>query len=282
MLRYRVVTALLLIVIFVGGMFVLPASALAAWFGVLIGLGAWEWGALAGLGRGARAGFVLAVMGIGAGLIAALLVNASHAWLRWPLGVVVIFWAASLVSMVTDQGEAAAGRGQYGARAGKVMSGFFVLVPLWLSAMYLFVADIHRPWLLLYAFSLVWAADTFAYFAGHRFGRHKLAPSVSPGKTIEGVAGGLVGAMVLAAIAGVAGWKLSGVPLMAWLALAAVSALVSVLGDLLESKFKRLAGVKDSGNLLPGHGGVCDRVDAMSAGLPVFALGWYYVQRLLA
>lgn len=158
MLRYRVVTALLLIVIFVGGMFVLPAPVLAAWFGVLIGLGAWEWGALAGLGRG---------------------VNASHAWLRWPLGVVLIFWAASLVSMVTDQGEAAAGRGLYGARAGKVMSGFFVLVPLWLSAMYLFVADIHRPWLLLYAFSLVWAADTFAYFTGHRFGRHKLAPSVT-------------------------------------------------------------------------------------------------------
>jgi phosphatidate cytidylyltransferase len=262
-------------------MFVLPAPAVAALFGVLIALGAWEWGALAGLGRGARAGFVFTVMVLGAAMIAVLLSGASPGWLRWPLGLVAIFWAAALVSMVTDQGEAAAGRGLYGSRAGKVMSGLFVLVPLWVATMYLFVVDDHRPWLLLYAFVLVWAADTFAYFAGHRFGRHKLAPSVSPGKTIEGVAGGLVGAMLIAGIAGFAGWKLQGVPLAAWLALAAVSVLISVLGDLLESKFKRLAGVKDSGTLLPGHGGVCDRVDAMSAGLPIFALGWYYVQRLV-
>ena len=163
----------------------------------------------------------------------------------------------------------------------KRIVGWFVLVPLWVSTMYLFVTDAHRPWLLLYAFSLVWAADTFAYFAGHQFGRHKLAPSVSPGKTIEGVAGGLIGAIALATATGIAGWKVEGVALLAWLALAGISVLVSVLGDLLESKFKRLAGVKDSGALLPGHGGVCDRVDAMSAGLPVFALGWYYLQRLV-
>lgn len=281
MLRYRVVTALLLIVIFVGGMFSLPPPAVAAMFGVLIALGAWEWGALAGLGRGGRYVFVLAVMGVGGGAIAFLLGPASAAWLRWPLGLVMIFWAAALVSMLTDQGEAAAGQGLYGSHAGKVISGLFVLVPLWVSTMYLFMADAHRPWLLLYAFSLVWAADTFAYFAGHQFGRHKLAPSVSPGKTIEGVAGGLIGAIALAAAAGIAGWKVEGVALLAWLALAGVSVLVSVLGDLLESKFKRLAGVKDSGTLLPGHGGVCDRVDAMSAGLPVFALGWYYLQRLV-
>jgi len=281
MLSYRIATALALIGIFVGGMFVLPAPALAALFGVLIAIGAWEWSALAGVGRGARIGFVLLVMSLGSALIAGLLTTASYSWLRWPLGLVVVFWAASLVSMVSDEGEAAAGRGMYGSRAGKVLSGVFVLVPLWVSAIYLFVVDASRPWLLLYAFALVWAADTFAYFAGHRFGRHKLAPNVSPGKTIEGVAGGLAGAVVLAGAAGIAGWNLRGVPLVTWLALAAASALVSVQGDLLESKFKRLAGVKDSGNLLPGHGGVCDRVDAMSAGLPIFALGWYYVQRMV-
>jgi len=263
-------------------MFSLPAAGVAVMFGVVVALGAWEWGALAGMASFQRSGFVVAILVVGGSLVMALLESASHAWLRWPLGMAMIFWAAALVSMVGDRDDAPARQGLYVSRAGKAMSGLFVLVPLWISAVYVFVADANRPWLLLYAMSLVWAADTFAYFAGHFFGKHKLAPAVSPGKTIEGVVGGLLGATVVAGIAGVAGWKLSGIPLVAWLSLAAVSALVSVLGDLLESKFKRLAGVKDSGTLLPGHGGVCDRVDALSAGLPVFALGWFYLQRLIA
>jgi phosphatidate cytidylyltransferase len=126
---------------------------------------------------------------------------------------------------------------------------------------------------LLFALALVWAADIGAYFAGRAFGRRKLAPAVSPGKTWEGVAGGVALALVVAAIAGTWLFGLSGPTWAPFLLLCVAVVLVSIVGDLGESLLKRQAGAKDSGTLLPGHGGMLDRIDSLLAALPAMALG---------
>jgi phosphatidate cytidylyltransferase len=142
----------------------------------------------------------------------------------------------------------------------------FALVPVWLA-----LVRLHEqgPQLMLFLLLLVVAADIGAYFAGRALGKHKLAPRVSPGKTWEGVGGGLVAAAMMAAF-GVWWFDMDAVPFMA---LCIVVAIASVVGDLTESMFKRHAGLKDSGNLLPGHGGVLDRVDSVTAAAPVFLIG---------
>jgi len=175
------------------------------------------------------------------------------------------------------------------AGASFLLSALFwaIAAPLWL---WRGVRDVHRPVLaaaglvvivpaalalatlepaeILAVLVLVWIADTAAYFVGRSFGRRKLAPSISPGKTWEGAAGGLGGALIYAVVLG-AFW---GRAWWAYLAIAAVLALLSIIGDLFESAAKRQAGVKDSGTLLPGHGGIMDRIDSATATLPVSAL----------
>lgn len=147
-------------------------------------------------------------------------------------------------------------------RAALAAVGFVVIVPAALALAILQPAEI------LAVLVLVWIADTAAYFVGRSFGRHKLAPSISPGKTWEGAAGGIGGALAYAILLG-AFW---GRAWWAYLAIAAVLAVLSIIGDLFESAAKRQAGVKDSGTLLPGHGGIMDRIDSATATLPVSAL----------
>lgn len=146
------------------------------------------------------------------------------------------------------------------------LTGWAVLIPSGLAML-----DLHAvsPWLLLMLMSLVWVADIGAYFAGRRFGKHKLAPGISPGKTWEGVAGGVLGASVYALIV----WCfVPVVPLTALLLAVWFWVALAVLGDLFESAIKRQAGVKDSGSLLPGHGGLLDRIDALTSTLPLAAM----------
>jgi phosphatidate cytidylyltransferase len=276
MLKQRILTALLLVSLLLGMLFALPAAGVALVFGVVIALGAWEWGGLAGLSSSARVFYAAVVLSLGAVAIAVLLTRAELGWSRWLLGAAALFWLWALLAAIGYRGAA---RGWLAARAGKLVNGLFVLIPAWFAAVYLLLVDGRRPALLLYALLVVWVADTFAYFAGHKWGRHKLAPDISPGKSVEGVAGGFAGSLILAVPAGLLVWHWQGWALLAWLMLAAVTMLVSVLGDLTESLHKRLAGVKDSGSILPGHGGVLDRIDALTSALPVFALGWFYMQR---
>lgn len=153
--------------------------------------------------------------------------------------------------------------------------GAVVLLGFWVAIVQL---QARSPWLLLAAMAVVWIADTAAYFTGRAFGRHKLAPLVSPGKTWEGVAGAVVavGIYVTGCAYALAQAGLVAPPgaatLAAWLLVGIVLTAVSVIGDLFESWLKRAAGVKDSGRLLPGHGGILDRIDALLAALPVAAL----------
>ncbi len=148
-------------------------------------------------------------------------------------------------------------------------AGFVVLVPAGLAILAL------APLQVLVVLVLVWIADTAAYFVGRAWGRRKLAPAISPGKTWEGAAGGLIGALAYAIIG--AFW-FQGIAWAPYLAAAALLAMVSIVGDLFESAAKRQAGVKDSGSLLPGHGGILDRIDSATASLPLAALLWPLVK----
>lgn len=159
-----------------------------------------------------------------------------------------------------------------GARVAKLAAGTFAVVPAWCA---LVLLHAQRPnghiWLFV-ALAIVWAADTGAYFAGRKLGRHKLSPRISPNKTVEGLVGGALAGVAV----GIAGGVLAGAPLAKLPAVALVALVVvvfSVVGDLFESLLKRHAGVKDSGNLIPGHGGLLDRMDSVLAALPVFVMG---------
>jgi phosphatidate cytidylyltransferase len=152
----------------------------------------------------------------------------------------------------------------------KILMGFLVLIPCWAALNYL--RSLHDGiYTLLFLFALIWGADSAAYFVGRKWGKHKLAPQVSPGKSWQGLCGALVCALFIAAIAG---W-LSETPIQLWwrgAVIAVVTVLFSVMGDLFESMIKRQAGVKDSGQLLPGHGGLLDRIDSLTAAAPIFVL----------
>jgi phosphatidate cytidylyltransferase len=155
--------------------------------------------------------------------------------------------------------------------------GMIVILPTWAAMSALYAVT---PWLLLTAMALVWVADISAYFAGRAFGKHKLAPAISPGKTWEGVAGAVVGVLIYGGIvlmfSPLQGKVSLPVPLLVLLLILLTA--VSVMGDLFESLLKRQAGIKDSSNLLPGHGGVLDRIDALTSTLPLAALILHFVR----
>jgi phosphatidate cytidylyltransferase len=151
-----------------------------------------------------------------------------------------------------------------------------MVVPAWVAAWLIHREPSAGPLWTLFVLMLIWVADVSAYFAGRRFGQHKLAPRISPGKTREGVYGALVGT---ALFAGVAGWLIEPVPVghALLIVLATVTVLFSIVGDLFESLIKRQSNLKDSGSLLPGHGGMLDRIDSVLAALPIFVCGRYLI-----
>lgn len=264
MLKVRVLTAAILAPLLVLGILKLPGVYFAVLIGLVVLAGAREWAALSGYpGAGA---------GIGSAAAAGLLMAAAF-YYREPAAetLFALACAAWLAVAVTLLRVRSRGPVRWPAPA-RWLSGAWVLVPAWLAVSMLQDA---APQAALMLFLLIWAADTGAYFAGRRWGRRRLAPAISPGKTLEGVLGA-AGAGVLVCAAFAAYWGLDGA---AWLALTAWSLfviLMSISGDLFESNWKRLASMKDSGGLLPGHGGVLDRIDSITAAAPFFALGWLW------
>ncbi|MBC7161712.1 phosphatidate cytidylyltransferase [Immundisolibacter sp.] len=221
---------------------------------------AWEWAGLCSGLSGARRWLLLATLG--ACLAGSYALPAS--WTAVALAAALAWWALGLrlvlcYPVLPDWIDRPL------AQAAIIL---LALAPAWLALARL--ADGQRP-LLLLCLALVWAADSGAYLVGRRFGKRKLCPQVSPGKTVEGLLGGLVGAVLVGLVAGLA-LGLDGLRLAALVGLVTACAAVSVVGDLAESLFKRRAGVKDSSHLLPGHGGVLDRIDALIAAAPLFAL----------
>jgi phosphatidate cytidylyltransferase len=266
----RLITAAVLIPLTVWVVLALPTAQLGAILAVFVLLGAWEWSALMGLrGRAARALYcaVVALALVGA----AGLVTLPGGVLAL-LAVAALWWAGTLYWL---QRHAAAGSADSdAARAAKGLAGILTLVPAWAALVVVHGGVAGGAYWLLLLLVLIWVADTGAYFAGRRWGRIKLAPRISPGKTREGVYGALAAA-ALVALAGGAALGLTIGQLVGFILIGLVTVAFSVVGDLFESMMKRHRGVKDSGTLFPGHGGVLDRVDSLTAAAPVFLLGLY-------
>lgn len=260
MLRQRIITALALMVVLLGVMLGLPPAYTTALITVLILVGAWEWAGFIGDGGGPiRAVFTLAV--------ATAIASAFLLWLSVDgfvgvtLIVAVTWWFVaflwvSLAPTHVNPWTAA-------------LAGFFALVPCWFALFYL-MRNANGTYWVLFTLALVWAADTGAFFAGRWFGRVPLAPRVSPKKTWEGVLGGIALSGVVAWVAARWIFKVDVVPFV--LMCVAVAAL-SIVGDLTESMLKRAAGLKDSGSLFPGHGGMLDRIDSVTAAAPALVFG---------
>lgn len=267
MLLQRVITAAVLLVALAAALWWLEGVGLYAAFCVVALAAAWEWAAIAGWSAAAdRARYVLlsaALMG------ASWFAARDHGMAPWIWAASTAWWlyAVWLLRDFTPRlGMARFGRFAR-AVAGQLM---IVPVPLALSAA---VEGPGGPAALGLLFAIVWGADIGAYFAGRTWGRSKLAPSISPGKTREGAFGGAVLALAIVLPGAAWGLPLSGAALSAFALLAVIGVIASIHGDLVESAFKRVAGIKDSGCLLPGHGGVLDRVDSLLAVAPLYALG---------
>jgi phosphatidate cytidylyltransferase len=260
-LRDRILTALALAAVIVVVLFWMPATVAVALIAVAFLMGAWEWAGFAGLDSRARRAAYLAAIALAMAL--AWRFTADAAQLTAFLRLVSLWWVAALAWVVLAS--------RRGSRIAAAVAGFPVLVPAAIGLARLVLVEPNGRELLMYLLVLIAAADAGAYFGGRALGRHKLAPHVSPGKTWEGFLAG----MLCSAAAATAGAHLFAQPPWAWVAMCMPVALVSVVGDLIESMFKRHAGLKDSGRLLPGHGGMLDRVDSLTAAGPVFLLGLY-------
>jgi phosphatidate cytidylyltransferase len=258
-LRQRVPTALALLVLVCAVLFAMPPAATLALVLAAFLCGAWEWSAfVAPTRRGVRAAFVAL---IGLGVLVAWQAIGQRTGLVALLAVAAVWWLLALVWVVR-------GPQRIGAPLAAV-AGVAALVPAAVALGWLRLLEPQGAWLLLFSLAVIMSADVGAYFAGHRWGRVKLAPRVSPGKTWEGVIGGLS----VSALVAWGGAVLLGMPVSVVVPLALGAAAFSVVGDLLESLLKRRSGLKDSGHLLPGHGGVLDRIDSLTAGIPLLTLG---------
>ena len=270
MLKQRVITALVLAIIFIVALFGLPAGYFSFFVGAIVLIGAWEWACLAGFParwqRALYALFILVVLLLASfylGFEGEASPNLNADAIRELLIAGCIWWAIALLLVQGYPSSALL----WGHKILRLLMGLLVLIPTWVALVYVRQQE-AGAWLVLLLMLIVAMADSGGYFAGKRFGKHKLASAVSPGKTWEGFAGGFIANCVLALILSLT-LELS---LLLMLVLVVPTSLVSVLGDLLESMLKRQAGIKDSGTILPGHGGILDRVDGVTAAAPVFAL----------
>ncbi len=269
MLKQRLLTGLALGALGAAAILGLPTFALALLFGLVMLRAAWEWTALAGVTATAVRVLYLLVLAFGAiNLLPLLLVPAFAEWRLPVLAAGAAWWLWEAWELRAPIRPVAAAD-----RLLLQLRGLLLFLPFWFAALYLHHFDPRSPALLFFLFALIVTADSAAYFVGSRFGRTPLAPQISPGKTIEGALGALGAVALLALAAGIYYWGYSGLRLVLWVGLAALTMMFSVVGDLTESRAKRAAGVKDSGTLLPGHGGMLDRIDAYLAAAPVFALG---------
>ncbi|MCP5014311.1 MAG: phosphatidate cytidylyltransferase [Ketobacter sp.] len=261
MLKQRIITALVLLPLVLGAIFYLATQWFALAMMLPVAVAAWEWANIMGITSQARRCSYAALVVVGMLL---------EYWLQtdWVLGLAVIWWAVA-VSLVRAYPNNVSRWASPYIQGG---IGLLLLLPAWQGLVVLHRQD-GGPWWMLYAFVLVWGADTGAYFAGRAFGKRKLAPNVSPGKTIEGLLGGLALTLVIALLVATQTDALKNLGLGWFLLVSLVAVVGSVFGDLAESMFKRHRGIKDSSQVLPGHGGVLDRIDSITAAVPLFAAG---------
>jgi phosphatidate cytidylyltransferase len=268
MLKQRILTALVLIPLVVAAILKLPGDALHLLLGLVALLAAWEWMTVIGFSsRLSKFAGLIALTAIHVAVMKTVPVT-------WIMMVSTSLWGLAflLVLGYAHRPLPKCMQGFFASRLTGFIAMVLVLIPFVLLAALIQQVFSQGPELLLFALVSVWLADTGGYFAGKRFGKHKLATQISPNKTWEGVAGALVLAGIWAVIAYQLGLANS-MSLTYWLLLTLVTVAISIVGDLFESLFKRLHQVKDSGQLLPGHGGILDRIDSVVAAIPIFLIG---------
>ena len=273
MLKQRFITAVVLVVALLASLWALPLLGMAAVFALVMAVASWEWSAMSGFPeRWQRSvAVVISLLAMGALGLSVGLFDGLMDWnqVQSVMHLACLWWAIALLWVMSYPASARL----WSHKLALIVMGALSLLPTWLAFTSLRALDQGVLWI-LFVIGIVAAADIGAYFFGRAWGRSKLAPAVSPGKSWAGFWGGQLTAALL--VAGL--WSIwpGGMPfgLGACIAIALTTALASVLGDLLESAVKREGGIKDSGTILPGHGGVMDRIDSLCAAAPVFTLGF--------
>ncbi|HWX81727.1 MAG TPA: phosphatidate cytidylyltransferase [Steroidobacteraceae bacterium] len=264
MLKTRIITGCILAALLLLGLFLLPPFWAVLAFGAVFTIGAWEWAGFGALrAASARATYALSV---------AFIYLLSWQWSKDPAHLIVLLTVACAWWLVAFSWLILAPTRQRPVLV--LLCGLPVLVPAFLALARMQISDQANqsgPLIVLWLVLMVCAADIGAYFAGRSFGRRKLAPRVSPGKTWEGALGGLLAAALVA----LSGAEFFGLPPLGAIAFGCAVGIFSIIGDLTESMFKRAAALKDSSALLPGHGGLLDRLDSVTAAAPLYALGLF-------
>jgi phosphatidate cytidylyltransferase len=257
-MRSRVLTALGLAVLLIAVLFFASPSVTTGVLGAVLVIGGWEWSAFVALSLPGRLLYVALLAALG---LLGLRYSAHGSAFVWLMQLAVAWWIAALLWVAFAPTHA--------SRAAAALAGLLTLVPAWIALLRVDLGFRAGAQWTLFILALAFAADTGAFFSGRAFGRSALAPRVSPHKTWEGVLGGMLLALAIAAAGAV--WFRQ--PVASFVALCLAAAGFSVVGDLTESMLKRHVNLKDSGRLFPGHGGMLDRIDSVTAATPVMALG---------
>ncbi|MDH5408350.1 MAG: phosphatidate cytidylyltransferase [Gammaproteobacteria bacterium] len=270
MLKQRIITALVLIPVVIAGIFLLSPPQFALFAGLVFVASSWEWSNLSGL-HAKPYKMTYAVILAALMLILFNLTQNNSFIIPYIFYVTACLWVGVLFwLMLYEKGKARKNSGLIL----NLLIGIIVLCVPFLGFIVLKNSITNAAEMILYLIVLVWVADSAAYFSGRKWGRHKLAPAVSPGKSIEGVIGALVGTGLTAYLVG-SYFNYDGSQFVLFITISLISVVFSVAGDLFESMLKRQTGIKDSGSLLPGHGGLLDRIDSLTAAVPVYVTGLY-------
>ncbi|AEP30549.1 phosphatidate cytidylyltransferase [Brumicola nitratireducens] len=279
MLKQRIITAVILAPLAILAILFLPVELFKIAVAGVVALGAYEWAKMSGINdRASKVTFMALILIICGVLIFA--VDGQAVWYQSELNglyktilsIAAVWWAVSLVMILTYPKYSSVWKENIPIRAA---FGILTLIPTWVAIISLRtnlyeVDPFYGASLIFYVLGIVWAADIGAFFCGVKFGKHKLRPNVSPGKSIEGLLGGIMASLAIIAFAALH-YQFDASRIGMHILIGVITVAVSALGDLNESMFKRCAGIKDSGKLLPGHGGVMDRIDSLTAAFPVFA-----------
>ena len=264
MLKTRIITALILAAGFIPALFKLPNFYWAICMLLVTLLSLREWASMVGFNKTQIYGYLAISVLLGLFVLARLLHNNSHHFFFQSLlifSAAMFFWTLIVPIWLAKQFR-------LNNSIAKALLGWLLMLPLWLA---LICAKIVDPMLVLVLLATIWIADSAAYFAGKNFGKHKLAPTISPGKTWEGVAGALIAVTLFGLILRF-GFDVNNAAIFPALW---ITTGLGVIGDLFESMMKRQANIKDSGDLLPGHGGILDRIDGIIPSLPIAILMIY-------
>ena len=268
MLKQRVITALLLIQLVIWDILNFSSPTLAWLLAAFVVLAAWEWAGICGWQQLIWRNSYAIVMGL-------TLFMSYGSWHNYPkvgkflLITACLWWSIAFYWVLNYQ------RSQDRLPTSsliKALLGFFILLPAWAALLILHEHDHYGKHWVVFLLVLIWAADSGAYFIGKRWGKIKLADKVSPGKTWEGVIGALLMSFLVSASYALLN-AMSLMTVLFFMLLCSITVMASILGDLLESAFKRQMGIKDSSQILPGHGGILDRIDSLTAAAPIFVMG---------